>query len=189
MFTKSLDEFLKTSHSTKKNVVHFLRNNFKENIHFIAIKLPTKNGRPAIDYKLTHECYILLFNTYNKRNGQIIENAMIQPINILMSLERQTIGFITECFRGIIPFKCQYKIGKYRVDLCFTDLKLVVECDENNHDRRDKEYELQRETYIKENGFKIIRFDPNNEKFKISYVLNEINKNIISVENAKESHL
>ena len=55
------------------------------------------------------------------------------------------------------------------------DYKLVIECDENNHDDRDPIQEKNRENYITSLGNKIIRFNPNDSGFDLSTVLREIN--------------
>ena len=60
------------------------------------------------------------------------------------------------------------------VDLYFIDYKLVIECDENNHDDRDSEQEKIREDYITSLGNKIIRYNPNVSSFDLSNVLREI---------------
>jgi very-short-patch-repair endonuclease len=77
-----------------------------------------------------------------------------------------------------VNVKRQFKIGKYKVDLYFIDYKLVVECDEFNHDDRDQNEETIREEYILLHGNKIIRYNPNEKNFDLSNVLREINSNI-----------
>lgn len=72
--------------------------------------------------------------------------------------------------------KRQYMIGKYKIDLYFIDYKLAIECDEFNHKDRDISKELIREEYIKSQGNKIIRYNPNEKDFDLSNVLKEINK-------------
>ena len=52
-------------------------------------------------------------------------------------------------------------IGKYKVDLYFIDYKLVIECDEFNHQDRNIIEEKNREEYICSLGNKIIRYNPN----------------------------
>lgn len=182
MFNKSLDEFIEKSNSKKGNIVRFLCNNFKEDIHYTKIELlryESIPGRPIIEYKLTEETYDLLNCTFNKRNRHIIDSSKIKQINLLTSLETQTIGFITQCFDGIYPYFRQYIIEKYRVDLCFETYKLIVECDENNHSSRYPKYEDKREKVIISKGYSFIRFDPNNKNFKLHTLVNTIHKFII----------
>lgn len=179
MFNKSLDEFIETSNSQKANIVRFLRNNFKENIHYEKNILPKNKGKfTTIKYNLTDETYDLMENTFNRRNRNIIESSKIKQINLLMCLETQTIGFITQCFDGIYPYFRQYSIEKYRVDLCFEIFKLVIECDENDHINRNTKYEKERQAVILLKGYSIIRFNPNNSNFKLHQLINTINKYI-----------
>lgn len=50
----------------------------------------------------------------------------------------------------------QFGVGKYAVD-CLLDGRFVIEFDENNHKSYNKELEKQREDFIINNGYKIIR--------------------------------
>jgi len=92
-----------------------------------------------------------------------------------MCIENQTIGFISNTYSNMLNVKRQFTIGKYRADLYFIDYKLVIECDENNHNDRDPENEKIREMYIMSFGNKIIRYNPNENGFDLSNVLREIN--------------
>jgi very-short-patch-repair endonuclease len=97
-----------------------------------------------------------------------------------MCVENQTIGFISNAYSNMLNVKRQFTIGKYRVDLYFVDYKLVIECDENNHNDRDPEKEKIRELYITSLGNKIIRFNPNEKDFDLSNILREINSILFS---------
>jgi very-short-patch-repair endonuclease len=92
-----------------------------------------------------------------------------------MCVENQTIGFIENSFKGIIDCKRQFIIDKYRVDLYFINYKLIIECDENNHEDRDPIKEKVREKHLLSLGNKIIRYNPNEPSFDLSNVLREIN--------------
>ena len=129
-----------------------------------------RGGHNVKYYRLTDDARALLVNTY--RTG-IEYNPARQCITI-MSLENQTIGFLHNAFKDITPMKRQYCIGAYRVDLCFTDHALVVECDEMNHVDRDPIAEHAREAFIKDAGFSMIRFNPNSANFDLSNVINSI---------------
>lgn len=54
-----------------------------------------------------------------------------------------------------IPHKFQYKIGPYRADYLISDF-LVLEIDGPHHNQQ-KEYDEQRDKYIKKMGYKILR--------------------------------
>jgi len=182
-FSKNMESFIPLLTLHKQNIVKFLEKYFKENIHFIKIINNIKKGRGGhnkVDYMLTEETYELVKNTYNLKHRYITKACNIEHVNIAMSLENQTIGFIENSFKDVIEVKRQYKFDKYFVDLYFPLYKLVVECDENNHLDRDVNYEKEREEYIKSFGNIFIRFNPNEPEFDISFVLNKINKVIIS---------
>ena len=97
-----------------------------------------------------------------------------------MCIENQTIGFIENAYKNILKVKRQYKIGKYKADLYFIDYKLVIECDEFNHADRDSIKEKIRDEYMISLGNKIIRYNPNQNAFDLSNVLNEINTILFS---------
>ena len=97
-----------------------------------------------------------------------------------MSIETQTIGFIANSFCEVVPCKRQHMFAQYKVDLYFPEQELVIECDENNHDDRDPHKEKEREDYILSLGKTIIRFNPNHNKFDLSFVLREINRVILN---------
>lgn len=185
-FTRNLDELLYLS--TKKiHLTNFLKKNYRENIHYIIIKDNFKyckqnGGQNKIIFMLTEQVYELVKNSYNLRNRYIVNiSDKIKYVNIGMCVENQTIGFIENTYANILNTKRQYIFGKYRVDLYFIDYKLVIECDENNHEDRDLIKEKIREEYIISFGTKIIRFNPNTPSFDLSNVLREINTVLFSV--------
>ena len=190
LFTRNLDELLYLS-STKHLIVRNLKKNYKENVHYVIDNNKNKNknknkkyhgGHNKIEYYLTEEAFELLKNSYNLRNRYIVNvSDNIKQINaICMCIENQTIGFIENSYKDILNLKRQFMIGKYRTDLYFIDYKLVVECDEFNHNDRDPQEEKTREDYILSLGNKIIRYNPNEEGFDLSNVLREINKILFS---------
>jgi len=179
-FTKNLDELLYLS-TQKNNIVNFLIKNFKETIHYIINKntdhIGKHGGHNKKIFMLSEDAFELLKNSYNLRNKYIIENAEMKIVNpIAMCIENQTIGFIQNCFKGSVKSVRQHIIGNYRIDLYFPKYKLVIECDENNHNDRDEYYEKQREEYILSLGNKIIRYNPNDNSFDLSNVLQKIIK-------------
>ena len=189
IFVKNLEDLLSSFTSQKINLIRFLKNNFKENIHYIIdtnIKNISKKGSGGsnkIHYLLTEECFELIKNSFNLRNRYIpFINDNIKCVNIMMSLETSTIGFIANSFCDVLDVKQQQYFGKYKVDLYFPKYDLAIECDENNHDDRDIVYEKTREDYILSLGKTIIRFNPNDKKFDLSLVLREINKIILKKE-------
>jgi len=184
LYTHNLEELLIYLSCKKGRISKHLQKNYKENIHYIIENNNHKNikkygGQNKIDYLLTEEAFELIKNSYNLRNRYIVNvNDNVKQINLCMCIENQTIGFIENSFKDIFNMKRQFKIGKYNVDLYFIDYKLVVECDEFNHDDRDTIKEKIREEYILSLGNKIIRYNPNEKNFDLSNVLREINSNI-----------
>jgi hypothetical protein len=150
-FTRNLEEI---NYKTQKiNLIRNLQKNYIEHIHYIIIKDKFKmnkqnGGQNKVDFMLTEEAFDLLQNSYNLRNKYIVAISGVKCVNIGMCIETQTIGFIENSFTNVLNIKRQYCFGKYRVDLYFIDYKLVVECDENNHEDRDIIYEKAREEYI-----------------------------------------
>ena len=179
-FVRNLEELLYLT-GQKVNLVRYLTKNYKENIHYIIEKnkfnpIKQNGGQNKITYLLREEAFEILKNSYNLRNRYIVDlSENIKQINIGMCIENQTIGFISNAYSNMINVKRQFTIGKYRADLYFVDYKLVIECDENNHDDRDSENEKIRELYITSLGNKIIRYNPNEKGFDLSNVLREIN--------------
>ena len=184
-FVKNLEELLYLA-SQKVDLVRHLTKNYKEKIHYIIEKnkfnpIKQNGGQNKITYLLTEEAFELLKNTYNLRNRYIVDlSKNVKQINIGMCIENQTIGFISNAYSNMINVKRQFTIDKYRADLYFVDHKLVIECDENNHDDRDLENEKIRELYITSLGNKIIRYNPNEKGFDLSNVLREINAILFS---------
>jgi len=181
LYTRNLEELLYIA-GQKFNLVRNLTKNYKENIHYIIEKNKIYNnnhkrgGQNKIHYLLTEEAFELLKNSFNLRNRYIVDiNDNVKQVNLCMSIENQTIGFIENTYKDILNIKRQLYIGKYRVDLYFIDYKLVIECDEFNHEDRDITEEKNREEYICSLGNKIIRYNPNEKNFDLSNVLRKIN--------------
>ena len=185
-FTKNLDELLYLS-TQKHRLVSHLQKNYRENIHYIItknidLKVKQNGGQNKIIFMLNEKAFELLKNSFNLRNRYIVEiTDIVKCVNIGMCIENQTIGFIENSYKNILNVKRQYVFDKYRVDLYFIDYKLVVECDENNHDDRDLVKEKLREDYIVSLGNKIIRYNPNINAFDLSNVLSEINTVLFSI--------
>jgi very-short-patch-repair endonuclease len=178
-FTRNLDELLSLA-SKKVNLVHHLKKNYRENVHYIetnsANTPKTHGGHNKITFILTEEAFEIFKNSFNMRNRYIVDvSKEVKIVKFAMCIENQTIGFIANSYSHVLNVKRQHIIGKYRVDLCFVDHKLVVECDENGHADRDPLQEQIREDYLKSCGNKITRFNPNTPGFDLSNVLREIN--------------
>ena len=179
-FTTDIELLAECLKTNKCHILRFLKKNFKENIHYkkdgkharIEVKRGGSNRERIL---VTDKCYELVKNSYDTRNKYLSEiDDNIKCVNLMMCLENSTIGFIENSLCGIVKMKRQQIINKYRVDLYFPDTKLIVECDENNHDDRNADYERIREEVLTSLGNKIIHFNPNDTKFDLSNVLREI---------------
>jgi prophage antirepressor-like protein len=92
-----------------------------------------------------------------------------------VSKQQQTLDIIRAAFKTLtcIP---EYKVGTYRIDLYFPDLKVAVECDEYCHIDRDQQYEHEREQFIKNKLCCLfVRYNPDSSCFNIGNVICEIN--------------
>ena len=180
LYTRNLEELLHIT-GQKFNLVRNLTKNYKENIHYIIEKNKSYNnhrrgGHNKHNYLLTEEAFDLLKNSFNLRNRYIVDiKDNVKQVNLCMPIENQTIGFIENAYKDILNIKRQHYIGKYKVDLYFIDYKLVIECDEFNHQDRNIIEEKNREEFICSFGNKIIRYNPNEKNFDLSNVLRKIN--------------
>ena len=175
VFTKNIEELVVLFNTQKVNLTRYVKKNFKEGIHFIEAKrndnTKLHGGQNYINMWLSEESFNLVKNTYNLKNRYIKKiNENCENVNIVMAIETQTIGFIENSFSNALNIKRQKKIGTYYIDLYFEDYKLAIECDEYDHKDRDEIYERSREQYLLEQKITIIRYNPNQKNFDLSYV-------------------
>jgi very-short-patch-repair endonuclease len=94
-----------------------------------------------------------------------------------LTKEQQTLSIITNTFKTE-TFEDQYKVGKYYLDLYFTEYKIVIECDENGHADRKPYKERERMDFVNEklgledNNW--IRYNPDEKDFDLSKVMGKI---------------
>ena len=105
-----------------------------------------------------------------------------------LTKEQQTLSALTNAFKTE-KFEDQYKVGRYYLDLYFTDYKLVIECDENGHADRKPGDERSRMDFVNEKleltDDNWIRYNPDEYDFDISKVIGRIYRKIIEI---KERH-
>jgi len=77
-------------------------------------------------------------------------------------------------------FSRQYSFGPYILDFYCVQNKIAIELDGNQH-RENKEYDIERDSYLNANAIKVLRFW-NNELKDIDTVLDRIKKEISSTE-------
>jgi hypothetical protein len=129
---------------------------------------------------LTKEAFELLKNSFKLRSKYIVDvSDNVKCVKFPMCIEGQTIGFIENAYRGLRAMSRQFQIGPYFADLCFTDDFIVVECDEYGHRERLVANEVEREEFIKNQGYAMIRYNPNEAVFDLSDVLNRINRRLM----------
>lgn len=188
-FTRDLDDLVSHFKTQKHNLRLHLEKNYRDNIHYIKSPLTVvrdtkkqNGGHNRIVYMLTEEAFELFKNSFNFRTKYIIAaSEKAHVVRFSMCIEGQTIGFIENTYRGLRAMSRQFQIGPYRADLCFTHDKIVVECDEYGHSDRSETDEAVREEFIKNQGYAIIRYNPNEAGFDLSDVLNDINMRLLSL--------
>jgi very-short-patch-repair endonuclease len=181
MFIRNIEDLEQFFESQKCKLVHHLKKNYKEGVHYIK-DITYKNiqrgrgGQNRDCYLLTEACFELLKNSFNLRSRYITSiSGNVKCVNIAMSIENSTIGFIVNSLQGLVDMKRQQKFDKYKVDLYFPAYKLIVECDEDNHRDRNPEDEKVREEFLVSLGNTMIRFNPSDNSFDLSDVLRKIN--------------
>lgn len=76
---------------------------------------------------------------------------------------------------GNLKFRRQFRIGKYVVDFCCLSKKLVIELDGSQHNEPNNIIKDQvRQRYIKNQGYKVLRFWNNEIDENLEGVLDEI---------------
>ena len=88
--------------------------------------------------------------------------------------EMATIEYLTTVFEGE-QMEQQFSVGRFKIDLYFTDYKIAVECDEYHHKDRDAQMELERQEFItKQLGCRWVRFNPHHKTFSMAKVANSV---------------
>jgi len=125
-------------------------------------------------------CFLQNCRKYNKDFLKYIKDEYSITTMIIKRLtkEEEYMTCIRETFEGEEIIQ-QFRANLYNVDLYFPVYKLAVECDEQGHKDRNKEYEVKRESEIT-NMLKcnFIRFNPDSNNFNIFSVINKIYKKI-----------
>jgi len=74
-------------------------------------------------------------------------------------------------------FRRQFSIGNYVVDFYCHDLKLIIEVDGVDHINKF-DYDIERQKFLKEKGFKIIRYSNKAIISELNFVLDDISEQI-----------
>lgn len=120
----------------------------------------------------------------NSRKPKSLELAKLFGIDVLdhkfVCKETETLQMIMKTFATEVMMT-QYAVGNYYVDLYFLHHNICVECDEFGHKERNQSYERKRKEFIDEQlSCKWVRYNPDDENFDMSLVLNEIFKLLTS---------
>jgi hypothetical protein len=186
-FTRDLEVLVCHFKTQKVHLTLHLEKNYRENIHYIKYPVTAdgktkkqNGGQNRIVYMLTEDAFELLKNSFKLRSKYIVDvSENVKCVKFPMCIEGQTIGFIENAYRGLRAMSRQFQVGPYFTDLCFTDDFIVVECDEYGHSDRLVANEVAREDFIKNQGYAIIRYNPNEPGFDLSDVLNSINRRLM----------
>jgi very-short-patch-repair endonuclease len=162
------DEIVSSNQKTEYNIItmHKYKNTERKCPH---VNLVTIKGvkRLIINSRSVHA------NDLAKFLGIDVYEQRFAPI------ESTTLKNIIEVFEGE-QMQLQYTVGNYRVDLYFIDHKIAVECDEEDHNKRDPEYEINRQRFIEQTlNCKFVRYNPHAVGFNINAVSNGIFKLIV----------
>jgi very-short-patch-repair endonuclease len=111
---------------------------------------------------------------YLQKLTTIAKNLRKRPTNAEKLLWRHLRAKQMEGFK----FRRQQPIGNYVVDFVCFDKRIVVEVDGGQHAiQRDKD--IERDSYLIKNGFKVLRFWNNEVLQNIEGVLGEIRKSCL----------
>ena len=106
-----------------------------------------------------------------KKFAQENRNNMTEAENTLwLLLSNKKLG---------VKFLRQYIIGDYIVDFICRELQLIIEVDGGYHSEpRQQESDLQRENYLHEKGYRVLRFNNEEILFDLEKVINIIKQNL-----------
>jgi hypothetical protein len=108
-FTRNLDELLSLT-SQKVNLVHHLKKNYRENVHYIRTKTanPSKQngGQNKITVMLTEEAFEIFKNSFNMRNRYIVDvSKEVKIVKFGMCIEKSNHWFHCKCIQQCV--ECQ----------------------------------------------------------------------------------
>lgn len=108
---------------------------------------------------------MVIHNLVNKKQvrKKLRSSATPQEIILWSRLKKNQLGY---------KFRRQHSIGMYIVDFYCSEKKLVIEIDGSQH--IDNSYDIQRDAYLKDLGFKILRFWDNDVNNNLDGVLLKI---------------
>ena len=156
-------------------------------------QIDQKKVRDIVDHRHLYD-EVKLHNNYmciNEAGLKLVLDRCQKPNVFKM---RDVMGFVTEyrfarkeieiksCLRqwsstSHYSFQEEYPVGKkHRIDIYFYKQKLAVEVDENDHNDRDIDKELERERYIKRRlRCEFFRYNPDNkDDYSVFHFIGEL---------------
>lgn len=106
-----------------------------------------------------------------------IQFCKLFQINVKFTYKEQEIIIYLKKYYDQLNIKYteQYKISKYLIDFYIHKYNIAIEVDENNHKYRNKEYEQQRELYLKNKlNCVFFRFNPDDPDYNLGDILGKI---------------
>lgn len=93
----------------------------------------------------------IIHNLKNRKNirKKLRKSSTPQEVILWSRIRKNQLGY---------KFRRQHSIGKYIVDFYCPEKRLIIELDGSQHIERQKEYDKQREEYLNNLGFTILRF-------------------------------
>lgn len=179
-----------------KNPTQIIRNNVSKCNRIEFRDLPDEIKKPELDPRtilITRKgAAEILIKTRKRISQDVLHFLKRFDIKITndkcLTKEQQTLSHIATAFKSE-KFEDQYKVGKYYLDMYFTDYKLVIECDENGHSDRKPDDERTRMEFVNKEleltDYNWIRYNPDEYAFDIIKVISRIYRKINEI---KERH-
>jgi len=163
-----------------KNITQQFRNKDIKKVFFDTI---TKGGNQKMLYT-TYKTILQIIVKSRKPNVIEFANKMNLDLEtkIYSCIESDTLKCILDSFQNE-EMILQYKINNYLLDLYFPKYKLIIECDESNHQiTQNKLNDIKRENEIKIliEDCTFIRYNPEEKDFNIFKIINKIFNHIVN---------
>lgn len=101
----------------------------------------------------------------NKLTRQLRRNQTIAEKRLWKAIRNRRLGGF--------KFRRQHRIGRYIVDFVCLERSLIVEVDGGQHSERT-DYELERSSFLKDQGFEVLRFWNNEVLIETEGVLEKL---------------
>ena len=98
----------------------------------------------------------------SKSNNPIYLHMLKDTKVNIHNKENKIYQILKNVFSGIADVKRQVSCGNYHIDYVINNC--AIECDEYGHKDRNMDYEENREKYIKSQGYKVIRYNPDGKE-------------------------